>query len=859
MRSPRDPDPLSRRSVRQALRAWDSSPRLGQHPLATLEMVEVRRQAAGYRATPVGRGVALRDLLRTGIEALGRQDTAARGMAILRGLYLEGRSAAYLCDRLGIARSTYDHGHATALDALANQLHEWAEAGLPADLRVPSGPPPTPAVPFLAPPLPAHPLIGRESLLEACRERLLSRRLLVLTGLPGAGKTALALALAHDPAIRQAYPDGVLWSGLGQSPDLAARVGAWAVALGWSLEALAGIPTLEDRARLLQAALSGRRMLLVLDDVWAPEHARALQLGGEDSAELVTTRLPVLANELASDEWVTVPELDTDAGRSLLSHFAPLLVEAGARTAERFVEAVGGLPLALVLVGRHLRAEGRLAQSRRLEAALHRLAEPRARMDLVEPRPALQAQPSLPLDASISLRTVLALSEAALNEAARRMLAELAIFPPKPNTFSEAAALAVSNGRPADLDALLDAGLAEPVGVERRTLHPTIADYAATLGDPTQAGQRLVAFLVALPSRHAEALASLAIDEANVVAALSLAKLKGWTADLRLLMHAWFPYFEATGHLSSVLPFLEAAVVAAREANAPQEALEDLARAELQLGHYADAAAHAAEGLALARAASERGDECVFLKILGLGAAAQGQYLPALALWEQGLATAEAAELAAEQAALLANMGSILAKQGHPDQAEARTRQALARARTLGDQRLEGTLLANLGVLAAQRGDLAQADPLFLEALELARARGARGIMAALLTNLGTLAHDGGDEAAAEAHFHEGLAIAREISDPALQAQLLANLGRVAAARGAVDEAEALYQEGLNLARRTGHRENLALLLINAGALARLRARSQEAKALLVEAVALSRDIGHERYAAAAEAELAQL
>jgi hypothetical protein len=34
----------------------------------------------------------------------------------------------------------------------------------------------------------------------------------------GIGKTVLAQALCHDPAVQDAYPDGVIWATIGQNP-----------------------------------------------------------------------------------------------------------------------------------------------------------------------------------------------------------------------------------------------------------------------------------------------------------------------------------------------------------------------------------------------------------------------------------------------------------------------------------------------------------------------------------------------------------------------------------------------------------------------------------------------------------------
>ncbi len=64
------------KSVRQALAQWHNLPELGQHPLAQLEVVTHQRQAANDPDTLVGRGRALRALLREAIDQLPHPDIA---------------------------------------------------------------------------------------------------------------------------------------------------------------------------------------------------------------------------------------------------------------------------------------------------------------------------------------------------------------------------------------------------------------------------------------------------------------------------------------------------------------------------------------------------------------------------------------------------------------------------------------------------------------------------------------------------------------------------------------------------------------------------------------------------------------
>jgi WD40 repeat protein len=110
-----------------------------------------------------------------------------------------------------------------------------------------------------------------------------------LRGAGGYGKTTLAKALAHDPDVQDAYFDGVLWVELGEKPESLLLI------ISDLVETLSGerpgLQNISSAAAKLAEALGGRRILLVVDDVWREQDLRPFMQGGTNTTRLITTRV----------------------------------------------------------------------------------------------------------------------------------------------------------------------------------------------------------------------------------------------------------------------------------------------------------------------------------------------------------------------------------------------------------------------------------------------------------------------------------------------------------------------------------------------------------------------------------------
>ncbi len=203
-------------------------------------------------------------------------------------------------------------------------------------------------------------LVGRDTMIAQLRQRVCaseSTNSIALHGLPGVGKTALAVNLAYDLAIRAHFSDGILWAGLGPQPTLLGQLSRWGALLETapSLSEASPQRRLEAWAEAIHVAIGTRRMLLIIDDAWTIEAALAFKVGGPHCAYIVTTRFPQIALQFASDSPVIVHELNEDESLALVAQWEPDVATHEQQDIRELIHLVGGLPLALTLMSRYLR------------------------------------------------------------------------------------------------------------------------------------------------------------------------------------------------------------------------------------------------------------------------------------------------------------------------------------------------------------------------------------------------------------------------------------------------------------------------------------------------------------------------
>ncbi|MQY11290.1 Regulatory protein AfsR [Streptomyces sp. RB5] len=269
----------------------------------------------------------------------------------------------------------------------------------------------------------------------------------VITGMPGTGKSALALRAAH--LLRHHFPEGQLYADLteedGSPRDPYEVLGTFLGVLGMSRHTQPG--TLSGRAQLFRGLVADRRILVLLDNVADGAQAAALLPAGDSCRTLLTGRTAPVVDE--GTHLVRLHVLSAHEALALLESVAGAgAVRRDPAGAAALVELCDHAPLAVRICGL------RLAAGESVAALLARLTPEERRLDALR-------------YGELDVRAGLRRGHAGLASGARRTLRRLAALPVPEFSVSRAAPLLGLDAREAEdaLEVLADARLIDVAGL----------------------------------------------------------------------------------------------------------------------------------------------------------------------------------------------------------------------------------------------------------------------------------------------------------------------------------------------------------------------------------------------------------
>jgi tetratricopeptide (TPR) repeat protein/transcriptional regulator with XRE-family HTH domain len=681
-----------------------------------------------------------------------------------------------------------------------------------------------------------------------------------IQGMPGVGKTALAVQAAHQAAA--SFPDGQFFIDL-QGHTRGLRPLKPEEALRSMLQNCLAMPNeviprkLEERAAVYRSRLAGTRTLILLDNAASSAQVRHLVPGHPGCTVLVTSRENLRG--LDDAEPLMLGTLPDDEAAALFRRTAgPERIAPDDPGLGRLVRLCGGLPLAVRITAAWLRHRPSLAVSDVLEL----LSDERERLARLRSE-------------DLSVRAAFELSYGRLPDAEQRTFRRLGLIPGL-DFDAHAAASLVGGDAWRLLESLLDHNLLIQQAKGRYRLHDLVRAYARSLAaqesravsgrvldfylhaaqtadvqferrSPRLAHTGPVAPPASLPplGTAEQARAWVASELANLYAAARHAAADG-RADFAIsLSMALAQYIRVYGPWPQGLLLHRLAGAMAQEtgdnaglaaalmhAGILHRQLGELQLAKVSLSQSAelyqrlgdrrgqaaalvesavakrlsdmslDGERELSEALTLYRELNDRHGEAGALAELGGLQRQTGDFEAALKNLRRALGLFRELGMRYGIAVVLGYLGSVQATTGALEEAEESLVGALEIYRERGEPIGQANILMFLGVVYKDQGLLDQA----VSALEKSRshyeAAGFQRGIAGVLTYLGDVQHLNGDSETAERSISRALAIFREVDDPGGEVEALNHHAVLAMARGARDEALARYEQALELARR---------------------------------------------------------
>ncbi|MEU4218969.1 tetratricopeptide repeat protein, partial [Actinoplanes sp. NPDC026623] len=661
----------------------------------------------------------------------------------------------------------------------------------------------------------------------------------LLSGTAGVGKSALAVRWAHR--VRDAFPDGQLYVNLrGYDADQPVAV---ADALAGFLTALGvrgpEIPAgTDERAGRYRSELTGRRMLVLLDNASSVEQVRPLLPGTGSCLVLITSRdsLPGMV-AVHGAERVNLGLLPLPDAVGLLRKLVGARVDLEPDAAASLAAACARLPLAL-------RIAAELAADRSdvpLAELVAELGDHQGRLDLLDAGG----------DPRAEVRAVFSWSYQHLPAGAARAFRLFGLHPGETVHVDAVAALTGSGAGEVRrlLGVLARASLVQAGPGGRYGMHDLLRAYAAELAarhDPEPERRaaltrlfdhyldRSVAAMSTLYPDGAPAAgdpdaarAWIEAERPNLAAVCTYGAAHGWHRHTIALAGALFRYLDAGGPVAEAASVTASAVSAARAVGdraAQAQALSNLGRLHRRQGRLHEAAATYGQALILYTDLGERAAEAQVLRNLGSVDWRLGDYRQAAEHYRRAWTLHGKLGDDDGQADALVRLGLVDARLGDQAQAAQRFESALRLYDTLDDRYSEAYVLSLLARLPHRPASLDRAAARLEQSLAVVRQAGDRTAEAYALTDLAAIHARQGRLAEAACHLRRALVLHQRIGDRASEAEALNDLGQVLRAAGDTAEAQTQHGQALALAEEIDDRyerarahDGLAAALRDAG------------------------------------------
>ncbi|MFB6720679.1 tetratricopeptide repeat protein [Kribbella sp. NPDC056345] len=656
--------------------------------------------------------------------------------------------------------------------------------------------------------------VGRSETLDAALtaldDRTAGRRMLLIEGMPGVGKTTLARRLVRR------LPAAELQLGVnlrGYDPDRppadpAAVLEGFLRRLGVPGSRIHGLD-LAARSALFRELTGDRKVVVLLDNAASDDQLEPLLADGPGCVTVVTSR-----RRLTGAQRICLEVFDPEESLAYLRQAAGAVVDDDRTSAIRIAELVGHLPLALAVLAGRIKSQPGWTLADHLE----RLLEHRAR---------------LRLDSGVAAS--LDLSYQALPIPAARMLRLLALHPGRDFDVHAGAALAeVPLSEAVELMTLLvQMHLLDNSTADRYELHDLVRVLATDQAhdeDPPSVRRTALDGLYAYYQRTAASAAVayaphdrerieltqqagrsprhfcdrdegrgwLDAERHNLIASALYAADHG-RGDYAVALSSLLIYYFQTASLFSGAETLHlTAIRCATDDRERGRAYNYLGTVYWRLGRYADGRAAYQEALEFARRAGNRVGEASGLSNVALGHYRLGDYLAALDCQRQAQELFEAESNLNGATTALGGQGWALLRLDRPEEALERFELGLELSRKLGTETFEESFaLVNVASAHEALGRLTEAEAGYRHAHSLAQRIGFANAESDSLNGLGRL-HRAAGRAEQAIEFHQqALDLADRLGSRSVVIEVRNDYGH--ALRAAGRTAEAIEQHSIAL------------------------------------------------------------